>query len=224
MTLPVWSAPASTPSTPSPRRPLGRWSTTTVIRVLLPSNRIEIDCRGFAAGDSRAESPFRGASSRALVVRSAVRFGPGRDDTVQPDGRGRPLGSITAMSTGHLETLHREIDKMGTDPYLLTVTADSRPHCSCSRVIWDESGLIAPAPRGWADSEALGRQQVTFLWPPARPSGHSLIVDGTAERALVDGEPMLVVAPTRAVLHRRGGTTNETDSSCRSDCIPIFPA
>jgi hypothetical protein len=120
--------------------------------------------------------------------------------------------------------MHSEIDKAETDPYLLTVSADSRPHCSCSEVIWDGSGLIVPAPNGWAASEALGRQQVTLLWPPAHRSGYSLIVDGIAEGTEIEGQAMLVVAPTRAVLHRRGQTNNPTGSSCQSDCIPIFPA
>src|SRR5262249_60941903 len=115
-------------------------------------------------------------------------------------------------------------DKATTDPYLLTVTGDSRPHCSCAEVTWRESGLVAPAPSGWAGSEALGYQQVTFLWPPAEPSGYSLIVDGIANTALIEGQPMLVVAPTRAVWHRRGETTSPAGTSCQSDCIPIFPA
>jgi hypothetical protein len=127
------------------------------------------------------------------------------------------------MSTGHWERLHSEIDRAETDPYLLTVSGDSRPHCSCSEVVWDESGLIVPAPSGWAASEALGRQQVTLLWPPAQRSGYSLIVDGIARGAKIEGQAMLVVAPTRAVWHRRGKTTSSTGSSCQSDCIPIFP-
>jgi hypothetical protein len=128
------------------------------------------------------------------------------------------------VSSGHLERLRHEIDRAGTDPYLLTVTADSRPHCSCAEVIWDESGLIAPAPSGWPASDALGHRVVTLLWPPVERSGYSLIVDGTATAALIEGRPMLVVAPTRAVLHRRGEASNPAGSSCGSDCIPIFPA
>jgi hypothetical protein len=125
--------------------------------------------------------------------------------------------------SGPLERLRREIDHAETDPYLLTVTADNRPHCNCAEVIWDESGLIASAPSGWSGSEAQGRRQVTLLWPPAQRSGYSLIVDGTATSALIEGRPMLVVAPTRAVLHRQGEGSHPTGSSCGSDCIPIFP-
>jgi hypothetical protein len=128
------------------------------------------------------------------------------------------------VSTGPWERLHSEIDKAATDPYLLTISGDSRPHCSCSEVSWDESGLIVPAPSGWAESEAIGRQQVTLLWPPAQRSGYSLIVDGMAKGAEIEGQAMLVVAPTRAVLHRRGKTNNPTGSTCQSDCIPLFPA
>jgi hypothetical protein len=131
---------------------------------------------------------------------------------------------MPSVSTGPWEQLHSEIDQAETDPYLLSVRGDGRPHCSCSEVSWDASGLIVPAPSGWAASEDLGRQQVTLLWPPAQRSGYSLIVDGMAEGAEIEGQAMLVVAPTRAVLHRRGRAINPTGSTCQSDCIPIFPA
>jgi hypothetical protein len=131
---------------------------------------------------------------------------------------------MAIVSTGPFERLQGEIDQATTDPYLLTVTEDTRPHCSCSEVTWHGSSLVAPAPSGWAASEALGRQQVTILWPPAQPSGYSLIVDGYAQSALIEGQPRLVVTPTRAVLHRHGETKTLADNSCQSDCIPIFPA
>jgi hypothetical protein len=122
--------------------------------------------------------------------------------------------------------LRREIDRAGTDPYLLTVTGDDRPHCSCPEVTWAGSNLITPAPRGWAESEGRGRQQVTLLWPPAERLGYSLIVDGIARTMEVEGRTVLAVAPTRAVLHRRGDPPApiSSSSSCRSDCVPIFPA
>jgi hypothetical protein len=125
---------------------------------------------------------------------------------------------------GHLDQLRLEIDRATTEPYLLTVSDDGRPHCSCSEVTWTESGLITPAPRSWAGSEAAGHRQVTLLWPPAQPSGYSLIVDGTATRARVGGRAVLVISPTRAVRHRRGQTSGPAGSTCQSDCVPIFPA
>jgi hypothetical protein len=106
---------------------------------------------------------------------------------------------------------------------LLTVSEDDRPHCSVSEVTWDGSALLVPAPRGWAASEALGRQQVTLLWPPAKPAGYSLIVDGTAKSIEDEGQTVVAVVPTRAVLHRRGEATSSTGASCQSDCITIFP-
>jgi hypothetical protein len=123
-----------------------------------------------------------------------------------------------------MERLRQEIDRAVSDPYLVTVSGDDRPHCSSPEVTWDGSTLIAPVPRGWAASEALGRRDVTLLWPPAQRSGYTLIVDGVARAVELGGRAVLAVAPTRAVLHRRGVPQGSTPSSCGSDCIPIFPA
>jgi hypothetical protein len=125
------------------------------------------------------------------------------------------------MVTDSLRRLHDEVESALTDPYLLTVTGDCRPHCSCSAVVWNEGRLLVPAPSGWGPPHTQGHQQVTLLWPPAQPGGYSLIVDGVATTLPADGEARLAVTPTRAVLHRRGSPPSPSGSSCKSDCILI---
>jgi hypothetical protein len=120
-----------------------------------------------------------------------------------------------------MERLQKEIEAAATEPFLLTVTGDLRPHCSCSDVKWIDGRLTVRVPRGWDESEARGHQRVTILWPPAHPGGYSLIVDGVAEGSTSEGESKLAVTPTRAVLHRRGAPPSG-DSSCESDCIPVL--
>lgn len=119
--------------------------------------------------------------------------------------------------------LHDEVESAPTDPYLLTVTGDCRPHCTCSTVVWNEGHLLVPAPSGWGQSVTQGHQQVTLLWPPVQRGGYSLIVDGMATTVAADGEAILDVAPTRAVLHRRGSPPTSRGSSCKSDCTQILP-
>jgi len=124
--------------------------------------------------------------------------------------------------TDPLERLHFQIESAVTEPYLLTVTGDESPHCSCVGVEWDNDRIRVPAPRGWEDSVAHGRLRVTLLWPPAESGGYSLIVDGIAANVTTDGERRLEVTPTRAVLHRRGTPASPHGSACGSDCIPIL--
>ena len=128
-----------------------------------------------------------------------------------------------SMVTDSLRRLHDEVECAPSDPYLLTVTGDCRPHCSCVAVAWNEGRLQVPAPSGWEQSHTQGHRQVTLLWPPAQPGGYSLIVDGIAITVAADGEAMLDVTPTRAVLHRRGSPPSPGGSSCKSDCILILP-
>jgi len=129
--------------------------------------------------------------------------------------------SAADPTTEPLTQLQEQIARFYRDPYLLTVTADNRPHCGTVTVQWDTSGrrLIAAAPSSWPGSAQSGHCQVSLLWPPPRPDGYSLIVDGDA--ALVDAEQVLTVRPTRAVLHRRGAGRPGAGASCSSDCIPI---
>ncbi len=118
-----------------------------------------------------------------------------------------------------------------TEPFLVTVTVERRPHCGTVTVGWDAAGqrlTASPPPSHWDKAEAVHCCQVTLLWPPSETGGYSLIVDGTATAVETPGAPALAVTIRRAVLHRRGPAPSPTDvtpspgASCRSDCIPIL--
>jgi hypothetical protein len=123
-----------------------------------------------------------------------------------------------------LGRLRAEIQSRASDPYLLTVTSDCRPHCATVTVSWDVPDgqlTIGPVPRTWAASAAAGHYQVTLLWPPAEPGGYNLIADGTGACRRTGDDLSLVVTVTRAVLHRRGPAHADSASSCGSDCVPL---
>ncbi|MEO6887348.1 MAG: pyridoxamine 5'-phosphate oxidase family protein [Jatrophihabitantaceae bacterium] len=120
--------------------------------------------------------------------------------------------------------VQEQVSRFPGDPYLLTVTAENRPHCGSVAVRCDDARclLIVPAPSSWPGSAASGYCQVSLVWPPPAPGGHSLIIDGDAHNVPGAGEQMLAIDPTRAVLYRRGPGLADPDASCSSDCIPIL--
>lgn len=126
--------------------------------------------------------------------------------------------------TAPLDEVRTQIAGFPSDPYLLTVTAEHRPHCATVTPSWDADGtrMVVTAPSGWPGSEAGGLRQVSLVWPPAAPGGYSLIIDGTAGTVQQGDAAMLAVTPTKAVLHRRGAASVDTKSSCGSDCIPLL--
>ncbi len=93
--------------------------------------------------------------------------------------------------------------------YLLTVSDDHRPHAVAITPYIGETTITCEAGRR-SCANATARPDVSLLWPPARPDGYSLIVDG---RASVDGST-LQITPERAIRHRPapGGG---------SDCAPV---
>jgi hypothetical protein len=83
--------------------------------------------------------------------------------------------------------------------YLLTGSADGRPHLIALRPVVDGDALQFDAGGGRACRNATDRPEVTVLFPPhAGSNGFSLVVDGDA--AVVGDR--VVVRPTRALLHR----------------------
>ncbi|MGH9047676.1 MAG: hypothetical protein ACRDVW_10240 [Acidimicrobiales bacterium] len=144
-----------------------------------------------------------------------------------------PSRTAKATAASQHELLGRvraEASACSGEPYLLTVSAEGRPHCVVVAVVdWErpDGHLVVPAPSSWAGSATRGRRQVTLLWPPSTAGGYSLIVDGLASdlecaSASASASAALVaVAPTRAVLHRPGRGAPGV-SSCGSDCVPIF--
>jgi hypothetical protein len=82
--------------------------------------------------------------------------------------------------------------------------------------------MLVRAPSKWADADARGHRHVSLLWPPAYAGGYSLIVDGVAQSAAAEAEQQLSISPTPAVLHRRGHASDNSQSPCASDCVPVF--
>ncbi len=104
--------------------------------------------------------------------------------------------------------------------YLLTASEGERVHAVAVDVAIDGDHLLVPQLGRRTLTNCEARPSVTLLWPPARPGGYSLIVDGTAAR-LGDG---VVVSPDRAVLHRPAAGSTEEEASgdaCGSDCVEL---
>ncbi|GAY11842.1 pyridoxamine 5'-phosphate oxidase family protein [Pseudonocardia sp. N23] len=103
--------------------------------------------------------------------------------------------------------------------YLLTIGDDARPHVTAVSPTWDGRRLRVSDLGRRTRANATIRPEVTLVWPPADPGGHSLIVDGTG----VVGDDELAVAVTRAVLHRAAAAPAPVpvDGACAADCVEI---
>jgi hypothetical protein len=114
-----------------------------------------------------------------------------------------------------LDALRDEISRFGF-AYLLTVSADDRPHSTAVTVQWDADELVVPAGNRTV-ANATDRPLVSLVWPPTEDEGFSLIVDAdaTSSTTTADGKRWLRLRPTSAVLHRPA-------SSGGSDCVPVF--
>jgi hypothetical protein len=112
-----------------------------------------------------------------------------------------------------LDELRTTIDELDADAYLLTVGDDGRAHSVAVSTRWEGDQFVVPAGRT-TRRNATARPLVALLWPPPQRGGYSLIVDAEVTRVDDDAEAV-VLAPTRAVLHRPapGGG---------SDCAPVL--
>jgi hypothetical protein len=110
-----------------------------------------------------------------------------------------------------LEELERRLDELGSHPFLVTTSADRRAHVVSVTAPFDGTRFAVPAGRT-SRANAAENDAVTLLWPGAG-GPYGLIVDGTAE---VDtDDEVLVITPTRAVLHRLAGAPEELPSCVR---------
>ncbi|MEX0790674.1 MAG: hypothetical protein WD178_07865 [Actinomycetota bacterium] len=100
-----------------------------------------------------------------------------------------------------LPELPEQVARFGSNPYLVTVAADSTPHATSVAVAWDEGVLKAGCGRQTA-ANIRQNDTVALLWPAASPGQHALIVDGWAD---VQGRPevglVVVIQPSKAILH-----------------------
>lgn len=95
-----------------------------------------------------------------------------------------------------LEALREQIDSVGRDVFLLTVSEGTSPHAVSTEVRWEGEQLVVSAGRTTARNVAAA-PAVTLLWP-ASGQDYSLIVDGSGT---VDGD-VVRITPSRAILHR----------------------
>ena len=122
-----------------------------------------------------------------------------------------------------LAGLRAALAERPSSAYLLTVSDDGRPHAVHVALAWDGDRLAADVGRRTAANAAARPGAVSLVFPVRTPDDHSLIVDGTASLAdAVTGEPgrRVVIAPTRAVLHRAAAAPDPS-SACGSDCVPL---
>ena len=99
--------------------------------------------------------------------------------------------------------------------YLVTVAGDGRAHVLS---VWPEptaDGLVVDGVGRHSQENATDRPDVTLVWPPPKPDGFSLLVDGEAR---VDGST-ITVAPTKAILHRPAAGPDGRRAG--SDCADI---
>jgi hypothetical protein len=122
--------------------------------------------------------------------------------------------------TGGLSQLAAVVEERGGGAYVLTVTADGRPHATYASVRWEGGGLAAEVGAQTARN-AQARPLVTLLFPLRDAGDYSLIVDGAA--TVDPHRRRLLVTPARAVLHRPGAPPDPT-SSCTADCVPLVAA
>lgn len=115
-----------------------------------------------------------------------------------------------------LDEVHQQVAQCRSCAYLLTVTADGRPHAVSVAPTWDGDHLVARVGRH-SGANAGARPNLSLLWPVAGRPGYALIVDGEAEVRAEGDATLLVLRPTGAVLHR----TPDPEADGPS-CIPVL--
>lgn len=120
-----------------------------------------------------------------------------------------------------LEELRAALAERGGSAYLLTVSDDACPHAVHVPIAWDGDRLAAEVGRRSAANSAA-RPRVSLLYPVRGDGDYSLIVDGTAVVETSAGVHRLLIAPTRAVLHRPAAAPDPA-AACGADCVPLLP-
>ncbi len=121
---------------------------------------------------------------------------------------------------GSLTRLEAAVKERAAGAYVMTVSADGRPHVTYAPVRWAGDRLAAEVGTQTARN-AQAKPMVSLLFPVRHADDYSLIVDGSA--AIDPGGQPLWLTPTRAVLHRPGAPADPA-SSCGADCVPLFGA
>ena len=135
------------------------------------------------------------------------------------------MSNLAAMSipvdTADLARALEEFDA----GYLLTVSESRAAKVVTVEPTVTEGVLLVEGPGRGTLANLAGNPAVTLVFPPRRPRGYTLLVDGTGEAAGDD----VRVTPTGAVLHRPashadgppapGAATGE--DACGNDCAPV---
>ena len=123
---------------------------------------------------------------------------------------------VRAMSVRvEIDELAERLDEFGVTPYLLTTSADGRPHATHIVVGLVGRELVCGVGRKSAQN-AADRAAVCLLWPPTETGGFSLLVDGDAVVDSGNDETQLRITPIAAVLHR-----NAKVDGYQADCAPL---
>ncbi len=100
-----------------------------------------------------------------------------------------------------LGDLPEQVERFGTDAFLLTVGSDLAPRATAVQLQWEGLLLVAGAGRHTAANVEVN-DLVALLWPVEAETGHALIVDGWAEVRVGDGtENQVAIQPSSAILH-----------------------
>lgn len=124
------------------------------------------------------------------------------------------------MNVDVLHRLQEAVAERGPGAYVLTVSADGRPHGVYLNVGWDDGRLVADVGNSTA-ANAKARPEISLLFPVRSAGDYSFFVDGRASVESSGGGHRLTVTPTRAVFHRHGPAPDPA-SSCAADCLPVL--
>lgn len=106
--------------------------------------------------------------------------------------------------------------------YLVTMTERATAHVVAVEPVVDGEVLRITGLGRRSVGNAAARTDVTLVWPPRVVGGHSLIVDG---RAVTASGTTVLIAPSRAVLHRPTPHEEQVAApepgACVSDCVEL---
>ncbi len=121
-------------------------------------------------------------------------------------------------------TLSEALDRFGAAAFLVSVTAECRPHLAPVEVESRNGGAelaIAVLQGSRSARNAAANPIVCLHWPPVATSdGYSLIVDGDTTSDTRAHDTLLLVRPVKAVLHRAGAPEPGT-TACGHDCVGL---
>lgn len=123
-----------------------------------------------------------------------------------------------------LDNLRREAARFGSTPFLLTVADDGRPHSVAAAMTWRGDELVLACGKR-TRGNATARPLVSLLWAPVEAGDYSLIVDGEArveDPGREEDDAVVIVRPTKAVMHRPGKGPVPAGAGCADDCVPLL--